>query len=72
MTRKSNDTHMKGKQRAVGPRGPAMYPWAEMAVGDWFIGKCCAKVTACTRNQRGPEVYKSVTKEKQNIVVRVK
>ena len=70
--RTSNEIHMTGQQRDVGPRGPQMYPWAEMLPGDWFIGKCNAKVTACNRNKRtGDAVYKAVTKGGQNIVVRV-
>tara|TARA_R110000737_G_C14413075_1_gene456336 strand:+ start:197 stop:427 length:231 start_codon:yes stop_codon:yes gene_type:complete len=71
MTRKSNEIYMTGQQRDVGPRGPGMYPWNKMLPGDWFHGKCNAKVTAHNRSKIGDAVYKAVTKDGQNIVVRV-
>jgi hypothetical protein len=68
MSRRSNDQHMTGRALDVSDA----YPWQDMQPGDWFTARCYAASIASIQNKRGSAVYGAVTKDNQNIVVRIK
>lgn len=68
MSRRSNAEHMTGRSLEVS----GAYPWEDMQPGDWFHARCSAASIASIQNKRGSAVYGAVTKDNQNIVVRIR
>lgn len=68
MNRRSNAEHMTGHELHVADA----YPWQDMQPGDWFTARCSAASIASIQNKRGSAVYGAVTKDNQNIVVRIR